>query len=281
VEYDSWIISAQNTKWMDDALKQTNVRSQVLNAFSIFRKGVKFKKAPSPRILGRLIQGLGRQHEVEKAQEVYHVAQETYKCLAHDQAELRDAWICVEDSMIIALAHAGDIDNAHIHRLRLIEQGASPSADAYGALILSVKDTTDDASNALLLFNEALSSNIKMNIYLYNNIISKFAKARKADAALELFQRMKVDGVKPTSITYGALIGACARVGDVQSSETLFEEMCGHENFKARVPPFNTMMQLYTMTKPNRERALWFYEKMREVGVRPTAHTYKVRSFFL
>jgi pentatricopeptide repeat protein len=118
------------------------------------------------------------------------------------------------------------------------------------------------------------------NQYLYNNIISKLAKARKADYALELFQQMKANKIVPTSITYGAVIGACSRVGDAHSAEVLFAEMVQARNFRPRVPPYNTMMQLYTATKPNRERALFFYDALRQAGVSPTAYTYKVGTRF-
>jgi pentatricopeptide repeat protein len=192
--------------------------------------------------------------------------------------------------MIVALAQAGDVEGAHVHRGRIVEfanrvnvarsqEGGvvyAPSSDAYGALIYNVKDTTDDATNALMLWNEATELGVEPNLYLYNNIISKLARARKADQALELFKQMKERGLSPSSITYGAMIGACVRVGDVGSAEALFTEMEAQRNFKPRVPPFNTMMQLYTTTKPNRERALWFYEEMGRQGVEPTAHTYKV-----
>ncbi|KAJ6493889.1 hypothetical protein DFH09DRAFT_1450895 [Mycena vulgaris] len=99
------------------------------------------------------------------------------------------------------------------------------------------------------------------NQYLYNNIISKLAKARKADYALELFEDEGNGTAGPSSITYGAVIGACARVGT------------------PRVPPFNTMMQLYTTTKPNRDRALFFYNELRRAQVPPTAYTYKAIAY--
>jgi pentatricopeptide repeat protein len=37
------------------------------------------------------------------------------------------------------------------------------------------------------------------------------------------------------------------------------------------------MMRLYTYTKCNREKVLYYYDSMVSAGVRPTAHTYKVR----
>ena len=185
-------------------------------------------------------------------------------------------WFLIEDHMVIGLAHAGELDAAHAHRQRILHQGGVPSADAYGALILHVKDTTDDTSNAMALFNEATSRGVVPNIYLYNTAISKLAKARKADHALALFQEMKSRGFRPTSVTYGAVIAACCRVGDAQSAEALFDEMASQPNFKPRVPPYNTMMQLYTHTKPDRARVLYYYNELLAAKVQPTAHTYKV-----
>ena len=129
-------------------------------------------------------------------------------------------------------------------------------------------------THAMTLFNEA--KGVAKNIYLYNTMISKLAKARKADDALQLFREMKDSGLKPTSVTYGAVIAACCRVGDAESAENLFQEMASQSNFKPRIPPYNTMIQLYTQTKPDRQRALDYYNALLEAHIRPTAHTYKV-----
>jgi pentatricopeptide repeat protein len=129
----------------------------------------------------------------------------------------------------------------------------------------------------MALFNDAQMIGCTPNVYLYSTIISKLAKARKADFALELFQQMKATpGVRPSSITYGAIIAACARVGDAQSAEHLFLEMSSQPNFKPRIPPYNMMMQLYAHTKPDRERVLHYYDQLLRAGVKPSAHTYKV-----
>ncbi|KAJ7770639.1 hypothetical protein B0H16DRAFT_1685894 [Mycena metata] len=234
-------------------------------------------RVPTAYVLGKLIQALGRVYDMDAVREAYTVGQTLLQSLEHDKVQQSSAWFAIENSMIVALAHAGDLEAAHIHRMRILEMGGAPNADAYGALILYVKDTTDDTSNAMALFQEAQVHRVAPNQYLYNNIISKLAKARKADYALELFEQMKASGwAKPSSITYGAVIGACARVGDVMSAENLFAEMMAAPNYRPRVPPFNTMMQLYTTTKPNRERALFFYNQLRAANIAPTAYTYKL-----
>lgn len=283
-------VNLQASKDIDMLLKNhdTSLEDKANAAYAIFRRSVdSYKMAPHNATIGRLIQVCGRLKQLDRVFDLYAVASarlsingKKNRTAAADGRE----WAQLEDSMIIGLAHAGDVDAAHAHRTRLlnlnqvlgIQKTLAPTADAYGALILHMKDTTDDATGALMLWHEARALGVKPNVYMFNNIISKLARARKADAALELFREMKAEGVKPTSITYGAMIGACARVGDEQSAQALFKEMSEQPNFKARVPPFNMMMQLYTTTKPNRDRALWYYQEMVRAGVKPTAHTYKV-----
>ncbi|KAI0706863.1 hypothetical protein C8T65DRAFT_708697 [Cerioporus squamosus] len=149
--------------------------------------------------------------------------------------------------MIIGLAHAGDLEAAHAHRQRILQQGGVPSADAYGALILHVKDTTDDTSNAMALFQESQSLGL--------------AKARKADHALQLFEDMKARGVQPRP-SRTVRLSPRAAVSATLPRQLLFQEMTGEPTFKPRVPPYNTMMQLYTHTKPDRARVLHYYNEL-------------------
>ncbi len=267
------------TRSIEDLLESgPHHKPKLSQAYKVFEKNLRNKMVPEPSALARLIQTFGRAGDLERVRELYTVAQDVLPLL--DPSVQLKAWSHIEDSMIIALSHAGHPDAGHVHRMRILDQGMTPSADAYGVLIQHVKDTTDDTSGAMALFREALERGVHLNLYLYNNIISKLSKARKADHALELFQQMKANGLTPSSITYGAVIGACARVGDVKSAEILFQEMIHSKNFKPRVPPYNTMMQLYTATKPSRTSALHYYNEMIQAGVKPSSHTYKVQCRF-
>ena len=251
------------------------------DSYNILQAAVSGKspRYPHPAVLGRLINGLGRTGDLAAAQSVYSIAQQVVfsPFVAQSPTWQTQAWFQVEDNMIIAYAHGGDMESAYAHRNRITAAGGVPSPDAYGSLIECVKDTTDDTSNAMALFAECQMLGTKPNVYLYNTIISKLAKARKADYALELFQQMKANtSLRPSSITYGAVIAACARVGDAVAAEQLFAEMASQPNFKPRIPPYNTMMQLYAHTKPDREKVLFYLNKMTGANVQPSAHTYKV-----
>ena len=264
------------TQKIDEYLGHFRTASPI-KAYEKFIEGYTDGFYPTLTTLGKLINALGRAGETEKLNFAYEAAQHALTIAKPARGEDPNApWYQIEDHMIIGLAHAGNVEGAHTHRLRILEHGGTPSADAYGALISYVRDTTDDSANAYALYRESQIRGVAPNVYLYNTMISKLAKARKADLAMELFSKMKANGFWPSSVSYGAVIGACSRVGDVESAEALFEEMSSQQNFKPRVPPFNTMMQLYTYTKRNREKVLHYYDSMVSAGVRPTAHTYKV-----
>ena len=270
-------ISTPLSQKIDEHLNNFKTASPIM-AYEKFIAGYTDGFYPITPTFGRLINALGRAGEIEKVNFVYESAQHAITMVkTAPGVDPKSSWYQIEDHMIIALAHAGDVDSAHNHRHRILEYGGTPSADAYGALISCVKDTTDDSANAYALYRESQIRGVVPNVYLYNTMISKLAKARKADLAMELFSKMKANGFWPSSVSYGAVIGACSRVGDVESAEALFDEMSSQPNFKPRVPPFNTMMQLYTYTKRNREKVLHYYDSMVSAGVHPTAHTYKVR----
>ena len=267
-------IDDHHGRYIDELNMRRGKDDTAAAGFRRFERGAALGTFPNPEVVGRLIEGLGRAGEMTKVDYLYGVAQNIISLLDTDTAQL-DGWAAVENSMIIARGHAGDGLSADAHRLRLLHQGLTPTADAYGALIQCVKDTTDDTARAVEYFHESQARGVQPNIFLYNTTISKLAKARKADYALELFHKMKSSGIVPSSITYGAVIAACCRVGDSTSAETLFDEMIARRNFRPRVPPFNTMMQFYVQTKPNRARCLHYYNRMVSAGIQPTAHSYK------
>ncbi|KAG8747450.1 hypothetical protein FRC10_001121 [Ceratobasidium sp. 414] len=268
-------IDPLQSKFIDEyALPRSSVTP--LDAFARFLAGLHIGRLPAPESIGRLINALGRLGAVDKVQFLYSAGQRALACLENDKAWQAQAWFQLEDQMIVALAHAERPEAAAVHKARVIAQGGAPSADAYGALIAGVKNTTDDAQVARELFEEARKLGVPANIFLYNTVISKAARARKAEYALELFHEMRAAGLRPTSVTYGAIIGACCRVGDAETASYLFAEMSSMPNFRPRVPPYNTMMQFFVTTKPNRERCLDYYQAMLDARVPPSAHTYKL-----
>lgn len=230
----------------------------------------------NPETLGRLIDRLARQDGGSSVvQDIYHMASKNLYALNTETLRTA-AWTYLEDRMIIAMANAGNLTGVAYHRDRLLKAGAAPSADAYAAMINAAHDTTDDATVAVELFEESRRFGVVPSQFLYNVVISKLSKARRAQAALSLFDEMKAAKISPTAVTYGAIIAACCRTGDEAMATNYFNEMAESRGYKARVAPFNTMIQFYVSTKPDREKALAYFDRLLSAQVSPTSHTYKV-----
>lgn len=231
---------------------------------------------PTPSSLGSMINVMGRNVQVDRIDELYKLGLHALTFKHCDMQWRIWQWTLLEDCMMTALSHAALEDRANIHRLRIIALGKAPSASAYAALIATIQERTDDAVVAEELFNESQKLGARPNTYLYNTIISKLSRARKAEQALRLFDEMQKSNLRPSSVTYGAAINACVRTGDESRATQLFAEMESQPMFQPRVPPYNTMIQYYVHSVRNREKALLYYEKMQQAGVRPSAHTYKL-----
>lgn len=231
---------------------------------------------PTPGALAVLINAFGRNAQVERIDELYEMAMHVLASTHHGHEWRLQHWSQLEDGMITALSHAMLGERANRHRLRLIAAKQVPSASAYAALIATIQEHTDDAVVAEELFNESKRLGVRPTTYLYNTVISKLSRARKVDQALHLFEDMRATHLRPSSVTYGAAINACVRTGDEARATALFSEMEQQPTFQPRVPPYNTMIQYYVHSVMNREKALHYYEKMQQAGVRPSAHTYKL-----
>lgn len=257
-------------------LEDLSYNGKSAQAFTVAQEAAQQGIFAHPDTYGRVIEALGRQHRMEEVRQTYLIAYQALTAMSDRPDEQSVAWVMLEDRMIVALGQGGALLDVGHHRDRLLQAGCAPSADAYAAMILNMRDTTDDAAVALTLFEESQRLNVRPNVYLFNTLISKLSRARRAKEALEYFELMKQVGLRPSSITYGAIINACCKTGDDVSADYLFQEMVSHPEFKPRVPPYNTMIQFYSSVKPSRERALYYYDELLKAKVSPTAHTYKL-----
>lgn len=260
---------------VDEHTKNSRVKISPSAALAILKKGIAAGQVAHPDIIARLIDNLSREGQEKQVRYLYALTHHVIQNLLPEQ-EKASAWFTLENYTLVAMCHLGKLEEAGMHRARLYEAGMAPNADSYASMIACSKDTTDDALLAKQLFDESAAAGNLPTLFLYNTVISKLSKARKADLALEYFKDLKANGNTPSPVTYGAIINACCRVGDGESAATLFQEMVQQSGYKPRVPPYNTMMQFHLVNQPSRERVLYYYDVMRRNRVKPTAHTYKL-----
>lgn len=246
------------------------------DAYDILKEHVSNGIYPPPSTVVPMLCGFGRDGDLKHVDELYAIAQHVIAAQHRNLESRLRGWVQVEDAMITALSHSGESARANAHRERIVAASQVPSASAYAALIATIQERTDDAAIAEDLFNESQRLGVRPTTYLFNTVISKLSRARKAEQALQLFDMMRIARVRPTSVTFGAAINACVRTGDEARATALFAEMESQKSFQPRVPPYNTMIQYYVYSRPQREQALLYFKKMQEAGVRPSAHTYKL-----
>ncbi|WFD43919.1 hypothetical protein MPSI1_002584 [Malassezia psittaci] len=258
------------------SLARAHGQLQAEEALEQLRASVKSGSYATPSAIAVLMNAFGRLSQVDRIDELYSMGMHVLACKTHDRNWRLLQWVQLEDGMITALSHANLGDRANGHRQRLLAAGQVPSASAYAALIATIQERTDDAVVAEQLFSESQRLGVRPSTYLYNTVISKLSRARKAEQALRLFDAMRGANLRPSSVTYGAAINACVRTGDEARATQLFVEMESQPSFQPRVPPYNTMIQYYVHSQMDRDKALYYYEKMQQTGVRPSAHTYKL-----
>jgi len=158
-----------------------------------------------PETLARLALEVGLKGDTEVLEGVEKMTAAGIQGLQSDEDKIA-AWAYMEDRMLVAKAKTSRLEEAAQHRDKLLAAGAAPSADAYAAMITSAKDTTDDATVALELFEEARRFGVVPNLYLFNILISKLSKARRTQLALSYFEQMKAIGINPSAVSYGSVI---------------------------------------------------------------------------
>ncbi|CAO1636664.1 unnamed protein product [Parajaminaea phylloscopi] len=229
-----------------------------------------------PEVFAQLLNLYGRAGKLARVHQLRDYAHVAVAGLVGDLSWQSAAWIEVEDNVVSALAHGGDVSGAHAVRHSMLAVGVPLSANAYAALISSIRDSTDEALIAEQLWEESQRLGVRPNIYLVNTVISRLGRARRAEQALNLYNSLPALGLKPTSITYGASLNCAVRVGDIHTAEAIFAEMESDPSFVPRPPAYNSMIQFFTYTKPDRAKALEYWEKMQAKSVEPSSHTYKL-----
>ncbi|ORX55766.1 TPR-like protein, partial [Hesseltinella vesiculosa] len=239
-------------------------------------------RLPQPEAMRDAIAHVGKQGQMDLALRMYDGCLQAYQ--DHPQQQDTDekdrathAIYEITNSLLVGYAQMGDMTKAKVYYDRIKQLGMFPDSNGYASLLLgSAKCASDEASDALTIYDEAKRHHVKPTTFFYNVILSKLAKARKLELALTLFEEMRPLHVCPNAITYGAIISACVRAGAEGHARRLFAEMLSAPSYQPRVGPFNNMMQFYVRQHPSRESVLDYFAEMRRRHIKPSPHTYKL-----
>lgn len=238
-------------------------------------KIIKQGKVPTPEAVRDMIQLSTKLGRLDAAEDIYKTVIGSIRLL--EGARKQRGYHAIYNSMLVAHARHGDLNSAKVFYDKLRGHGLYPDGDAYGSLLAcNASSTTDESMDALAIYEESRRHNVRPTVYLYNVILSKLAKCRKIEPVLRLFNEMKQLGVTPNSITYASVISACIRCSSESRAAQYFQEMISSPKYQPRIGAYNSMIQFYVQQKPNREKALEYYNLSKQFNLKPSLHTYKL-----
>lgn len=238
-------------------------------------KIIKNGQVPTPEAVRDMIQLSNKVGRLDAAQNIYKTVGDSLALL--EGVRKQRAYSIVYNSMLVAHARNGDLESAKVFYDKLRALDLYPDGDAYGSLLAcTANSTTDESTEALAIYEEAKKHNVRPTVYFYNVIISKLAKCRKIEPVMHLFDEMKQLGVAPNSITYASVISACIRCSSENRAARYFQEMISSPKYQPRIGAYNSMIQFYVQQRPNREKALEYYNLSKQFNLKPSQHTYKL-----
>jgi pentatricopeptide repeat protein len=111
------------------------------------------------------------------------------------------------------------------------------------------------------------------NIQIYNAAIRLCAEARQVDAAFALMREIRENpALEATEITYGSLMTACERVGDVEGASRVFRMMKEHDSDRVRPNEIIYGAAISCCRKAKEpQRAFLLLKRMIQEGLSPNA----------
>lgn len=263
-----------------EELENTNGRleNHLSDALSRFRNVRRAGRHPRYTTYAKLITAAGKTGQVHLVHEILGMARHDVPLNVHYNA-VRAGWIPILDAMVAACLTIGDRQLASKYHQDMLDIGAAPSANTFGLYITTLKESTktfDEATEAVKIFQRAISEGVEPGVFLYNAVIGKLGKARRIDDCLFYFGDMQSRNIKPTSVTYGTLVNALCRTSEERFAEEMFDEMESMPNYRPRAAPYNSIIQFFLNTKRDRSKVLAYFERMKSKNIKPTSHTFKL-----
>uniref|UniRef100_A0A0A0L8E8 Pentacotripeptide-repeat region of PRORP domain-containing protein n=1 Tax=Cucumis sativus TaxID=3659 RepID=A0A0A0L8E8_CUCSA len=188
------------------------------------------------------------------------------------------------------------LDERFIRILKIFKWG-SDAEKAIEVLKLKVDHRAGRLEDALKLFGKMDSLQCAPNVVTYNTVIKAIfeSKAPASEAAL-WFEKMKANGIAPSSFTYAILIDGFCKTNRVEKALLLLEEMdekgfppcpaayCSLIDSLGRAKRYEAANELFQELKENcgrssartggPKRAIEMFTKMKESEIMPDAVSY-------
>ena len=162
-----------------------------------------------------------------------------------------------ESAEIYALAAAGEVDESYKRLYAMLRsEGDDPAISTCNAVLFALAraERPDDAASLL----EALP---RANAASHNALLHAYARARRRDDALRVLAGMTARA-EADIVSYGCVMNACARSGDIAACETLHARLLA-ERAAWRAEVVSCGKAAVWRGFYSHEHQQWFYENIR------------------
>uniref|UniRef100_A0A6V7QSY8 Uncharacterized protein n=1 Tax=Ananas comosus var. bracteatus TaxID=296719 RepID=A0A6V7QSY8_ANACO len=142
-------------------------------------------------------------------------------------------------SVVSACANLGALDQAkwiHIY----VNKNGFRTVLSVGNALIDMFSKCGSLAHAQKIFNEMP----RRNVITWTSMITGLAMHGDGRSALALFDRMKVEGVEPNSVTFTGLLYACSHAGLVEEGRLVFRSMAQEHNIEPKYEHFGCMVDL-------------------------------------
>ena len=132
------------------------------------------------------------------------------------------------NTMMSIMGSSKDVESALSLYWEMSESGLQPTEKTFGSLLHAFANV-GDATAAKKIFDSLGDSNIVPNSILYTSFIHaavRHGEIESLDLAFDLANEMRRYNVPLTDVTYGCLLVACEKQGDVSKAFELYQEAC-------------------------------------------------------
>jgi pentatricopeptide repeat protein len=85
---------------------------------------------------------------------------------------------------------------------------------------------------------------VQLNIFAWNQKLTKYVKDGKLENAMQLFQQMQQEGMSPDKFTFVQVIKACAGLGRLQDGRLVHKQLI-QSGYKSNVFVCNSLVDMY------------------------------------
>ncbi|KAG5223050.1 pentatricopeptide repeat-containing protein [Salix suchowensis] len=153
-----------------------------------------------------------------------------------------------------------------------MQQHNKISASSYSSYI-KFMGTSLNPAKALEIYNNIPDELTKTNVFICNSVLRCLVRNGKFDSSMQLFRKMKHNGLIPDAITYSTLLAGCMKVKDGYSKALELVQELNYNGLQMDSVMYGTLLAVCASN--NRcEEAQSYFNQMKDEGHSPNIYHY-------